>query len=459
MAFGILDDHKLDNVPGTGLLSDKTSNQMTAEEARGLKRGAGKHSHIVLIPQPSDDPRDPLNWPRWKKEACFWTIVFTTTVSDALWSIARPAYVQLSKEFHVSIDEVASSFSSNLLGFAAFTLVQNPFAIKYGHRVVYIVSSLLLGFWFMSIACGLSFVAVFFFAPETTYKRNSVVESTKHSDVQIHNNDSHRHGVESLSPATYLSQLKIYNGTFSNESVFKIFLQPLPFVLSPMTLFALICYCIPTSLLALVSQCASTIFTIEYGFNTVQIGLTSLTGVVGIALAMLVTGPFNDWVIIQMSRRNRGIYEPEYRLVFMHSMVIAVLAYAGWAIGNDRHMPWIGAAACMTMLYLSVFISWSPPFTYLIDTHGTNAAHIIVLLKCAKNILSYGATFFANRVILAHGVKATLLVFAACHAACWLASVVMYVFGKRVRSFVARHPRLFGGDLPERDLPQSKSKQ
>ena len=55
----VLDDHKLANVPGTGLLSDKTSNQLTIEEARGLKRGAGKNSHIVLIPQPSDDPRDP----------------------------------------------------------------------------------------------------------------------------------------------------------------------------------------------------------------------------------------------------------------------------------------------------------------------------------------------------------------------------------------------------------------
>ena len=56
--FSISEDHKLDSVPGTGLLSAKL-NQATVHEARELKRGTGKHSHIVLIPQPSDDPRDP----------------------------------------------------------------------------------------------------------------------------------------------------------------------------------------------------------------------------------------------------------------------------------------------------------------------------------------------------------------------------------------------------------------
>ena len=45
-------------MPGTGLLSAK-GNQLTAGDASELKRGTGKHAHIVLIPQPSDDPLDP----------------------------------------------------------------------------------------------------------------------------------------------------------------------------------------------------------------------------------------------------------------------------------------------------------------------------------------------------------------------------------------------------------------
>ena len=53
-----LDDHTLDNVPGTGLLSAKGNKVMTGGGSE-LKRGTGKHAHIVLIPQPSDDPHDP----------------------------------------------------------------------------------------------------------------------------------------------------------------------------------------------------------------------------------------------------------------------------------------------------------------------------------------------------------------------------------------------------------------
>jgi hypothetical protein len=36
-----------------------TSTQVIINEAQGLKRGTGRHSHVVLVPQPSDDPRDP----------------------------------------------------------------------------------------------------------------------------------------------------------------------------------------------------------------------------------------------------------------------------------------------------------------------------------------------------------------------------------------------------------------
>ena len=77
-------------------------------------------------------------------------------------------------------------------------------------------------------------------------------------------------------------------------------------------------------------------------------GLTNLGGIVGIVLAMLITGPLNDWGIVWISQRNRGVYEPEYRLVFMLGMLFGVFGYVGWAVGNDHHMPWIGAVACIT---------------------------------------------------------------------------------------------------------------
>lgn len=71
MGLGILEDRHLVNVPGTSLFNDdpNAAALKTYEglDISGLKHGHGKYAHIVLVPQPTDDPNDPLNWPQWRK--------------------------------------------------------------------------------------------------------------------------------------------------------------------------------------------------------------------------------------------------------------------------------------------------------------------------------------------------------------------------------------------------------
>ncbi|KAM5538333.1 hypothetical protein V8D89_007935 [Ganoderma adspersum] len=551
MTFGILQDHKLDNVPGTGLLSDQGivhGHQVAIDEAKDLKRGTGKYSHVVLIPQPSDDPRDPLNWPVWKKEACFWTLAFAASLDGALSPMVGPGYTLLAKQFNVSVDNVTSSFGFILLGLGSFMLAQNALAVKFGHRIVYLVSvSLMLisciwcalspnlasirasrlfqgfgmsalqslvastleqiycvhergsrsviwsfaimagitlgplicsyviqnlswqfGFWFVSIPLGLNAIAVFFFVPETTFDREAAMKRQKTkqdndtSSLEKVPADAEIESVGKSSPAqpapqSYISSLRVWNGTFTDDSIWTIFLRPFPFLLSPVTWFLFLAHGMQTVWLSLVPLCSSTIFTLEYNFNATQIGLTNLGGLVGIVLAMAISSPLNDWGVVWMAKRNRGIYEPEFRLVFMLSMLFGVFGYVGWAVGNDHRMPWIGAVACITMLNFSMVVSGSAAVTYLLDTHRANALHILALSNFGKNMVLYASTFFANGIILSRGVKVSLLVLGGCQAFCWAAAVPMFVFGKRVRSFIARHPELFQGDLPASEFPDSRA--
>ena len=71
MGRGILEDRYLENVPGTSLFNDDPNaaalSAFEGYDLSRLKHGSGKNKHIVLVPQPSDDPNDPLNWPKWKK--------------------------------------------------------------------------------------------------------------------------------------------------------------------------------------------------------------------------------------------------------------------------------------------------------------------------------------------------------------------------------------------------------
>lgn len=73
MPLGILEDTKLENVPGTAPL-----NELGQDNAySGIDPALMKHDEtgkIVLVPQPSDSPNDPYNWPRLKKE--LFTVAF-----------------------------------------------------------------------------------------------------------------------------------------------------------------------------------------------------------------------------------------------------------------------------------------------------------------------------------------------------------------------------------------------
>ena len=89
------------------------------------------------------------------------------------------------------------------------------------------------------------------------------------------------------------------------------------------------------------------------------------------------------------------------------------------------------------MVNFAMVISGAAAITYLLDTHGGNALHIFSVTNFMKCIVLYGFSFFANGLILSRGVKVTLLILAACQAFCWLLSIPMYLYGKRVRAFVS----------------------
>ena len=84
-------------------------------------------------------------------------------------------------------------------------------------------------------------------------------------------------------------------------------------------------------------------------------------------------------------------------------------------------------------------VSGCAAITYLLDTHGGNALHIMALMSFMKNMVLYGFNMFTNGMIEHRGVKVSLLILAGCQAACWLTSIPMYRYGKRVRAFVSIH--------------------
>lgn len=149
MGVGILDDHFLKHVPGTSRFS-KDPNDAAAEIYEGvdlnlLKHGRGKHSKIILVPQPSDDPNDPLNWSTVKKHMHFFVLVYGTVLAGALGPLVSGAQVQMAAIFDTSLSNISRILGTSLVAtLAVSTIFWSALAVKIGKRPVYIISSVLL---------------------------------------------------------------------------------------------------------------------------------------------------------------------------------------------------------------------------------------------------------------------------------------------------------------------------
>ncbi|KAF4984073.1 hypothetical protein FZEAL_652 [Fusarium zealandicum] len=108
---------------------------------------------LILIPTPSSDPKDPLNWSQWRKYYTAGLICLAMTMSNFLAAGPSIAIVQTSLSFFpeaIVDDTVASSAIAKVAFFFTTTSLLHgvgcffwvPVANKYGRRPVYLASYL-----------------------------------------------------------------------------------------------------------------------------------------------------------------------------------------------------------------------------------------------------------------------------------------------------------------------------
>ncbi|KAF2851449.1 MFS transporter-like protein [Plenodomus tracheiphilus IPT5] len=141
MGFGVLEDKHMAMPPGTA-----TINSTETEDDQTLKTSSLKRDgDVILQPQPSDSPNDPLNWsPIWK-ESIMIILAFSSGVTTSLGPMVTPGLPLVAMKYNVSIDMVASL----LIGFLAFWIGFTTFftaagANIWGKRPFFVVSTVVL---------------------------------------------------------------------------------------------------------------------------------------------------------------------------------------------------------------------------------------------------------------------------------------------------------------------------
>jgi hypothetical protein len=71
-----------------------------------------KNTDIALIPQPSDDVNDPLNWPKWKKAIAFLCVCFYAFLGSWIMGGVTLGIPGIINEFSVGLNEVINGLIS-----------------------------------------------------------------------------------------------------------------------------------------------------------------------------------------------------------------------------------------------------------------------------------------------------------------------------------------------------------
>ncbi|KAK5390267.1 hypothetical protein LTS13_000348 [Exophiala xenobiotica] len=541
MGLGVLEDHKLSHVPGTVLLNDEAAH--SESQTGNLKHGTGKNSHIVLSPQPSDDPNDPLNWSLLKKESIVWILAFGSMLCAATnGPFLNASYFAIAKQINKDLTTTVLVSGYNILAIACIGPFVCAFSRRYGKRPVFIVSTLfcivgtaigevkvsykyllaarivqgfstsafesliisVVGDLFCvhqrglriasinfvlnsasslaSIICGqvynnlgllwlfhlfqiflvIQFVLMFFFCPETTYIRETIYETdTLQTETfeQIEKaNDEHREqaiAVKELNePAaataanpripkkkTFVQELKVYNGHFSQDNIFKWLFGMILTLFNPAGLYVivvsgLLCAWYVGSAIILAGIFAGP----PWMFDAAQIGYLGTGPFIGGMIGSVLLAVFSDRVMKWMTIRNKGTYEPEFRLIFMLPCAVFSgfgMFFFGYTMAHGSNA--ILCAFFQGMMMVGVMIGVVATMSYGLDAFRSQSNEIFVMNMVFKNFMFYGLSNFANNWVAAKGPEEIMFTFGGTTLAMCVFGIPVYIFGKKMRSWWTRH--------------------
>lgn len=122
-----------DYVPGTVHLVDITGQNSSSHHDNS-------QTDIVLIPQPSSDPEDPLNWPYRRKLLAVSMAYLYVLGTGIATSLQYSVLADITADTGISTDNLVQGTGVMFLFFGWACLLWQPIALTYGRRGVYLIT-------------------------------------------------------------------------------------------------------------------------------------------------------------------------------------------------------------------------------------------------------------------------------------------------------------------------------
>lgn len=187
---------------------------------------------------------------------------------------------------------------------------------------------------------------------------------------------------------TYWQNLKHWNGRLRHENWLQVAIRPFILFAYPSILWSTLVYSLSIGWLIVLSESVSTIFQSKetYNFTPLQAGLVYVSPFIGGVLGTAVAGKVSDIIVRYMSRRNGGVYEPEFRLVMAVPISIATcVGLMGYGWSAQERDNWIVPTVFFGIISFGCALGSTTSITFAVDSYRQYAGEALVTLNFSKS--------------------------------------------------------------------------
>ncbi|KAL8765451.1 MAG: hypothetical protein Q9209_007478 [Squamulea sp. 1 TL-2023] len=134
----------------TTVVDEKSHGAEKLEERTHINAELGQSSDIGIFkeglrvfPEPTTDPLDPLNWPRWRKHTILAIVMYLYFMFTYITTTTVPSFPELQQQLAISYSQVNWTVAVPSLGLAVGPLFWSSLADIYGRRTIILTGTLI----------------------------------------------------------------------------------------------------------------------------------------------------------------------------------------------------------------------------------------------------------------------------------------------------------------------------